>query len=387
MSRKRIGKVVEAAQVDGNKMGGYESKMRMDDMPIDWVEQVISFLPLTDVYNCKYVCMAWNVAADRVLSDWETIVIVTKEGSGSVIAENENHIFLNGAETWTERLKPLVRLKRIFVPGRYIRFKLLDVDDVVLRNANTLTLLHMGLEQLPFDLKRPVVFSNLRDLECIYLLNPDLVAALPRLVKLRVRTSSVKVLQKLPAETLTSLQIDYIKPETGSHEEMEQLVAALSRFTRLKSLILVEGFTFSPGQWTELHDRAFSQLFKDMTELEEVDIKFPQNGVVTVDAAIETLVLSPSVRSITMHYARMTDAGLHSLSRLTGLQHVDIASFWRKSDITTEGILSLLRGGSRNVLQDLKFNVSVMPDLDQIRAEGHAAHAAGIGAIVVRRRH
>ena len=71
MPRKRMRKAAESAPVDDDKkdMGGYEPKMRMGDMPIDCVEQVISFLPLVDVYKCKSVCKAWHVAADRVLTE------------------------------------------------------------------------------------------------------------------------------------------------------------------------------------------------------------------------------------------------------------------------------------------------------------------------------
>ena len=87
----------------------------MDDMPIDWIEQVISFLSLTDVYKCKSVCMAWHVAADRVLSDWETLRL-TESNEWPVTADRDQ-IVLNDDETWIERLKQLVRLKEIYVTG------------------------------------------------------------------------------------------------------------------------------------------------------------------------------------------------------------------------------------------------------------------------------
>ena len=385
MSRERIRKA-ESSQADGDKkgMGGYESKMRMDDMPIDWVEQVISFLPLVDVYKCKSVCKAWHVAADRVLSDWETLVLEDIEMRA--VRAGKNQIFLqNDAKTWIKRLKQLVRLKEIFVFVCFSPNLLAAADDVVHRNAATLTLLHMGSEPLPFDHNHALLFSNLRDLECFSLLDPDEAAACPRLVKLLTRTS-VRVLQKLPAETMTHLHI-LLELENGSHEEIEQLVAALSRLTQLKSLIIMSTFVMN-GQEIELHDRSFSRLFTNMKELEEVDIAFPEHSIVNVDAAIETLVHSrfetlvhncQSMRSITMHNVRMTDAGLYSLSGLRGLQCLSIGNVHSQNDITTEGILSLLRGGSRNVLRDLELRISVMTDLDQIRAEGQLMqHESGL---------
>ena len=94
-------------------------------------------------------------------------------------------------------------------------------------------------------------------------------------MKLKTLTS-VKVLQKLPAEALTSLQITFLKLETKSHEEIEQLAVALSRFTQLESLILVDGLRYFPTHWwNDLHDGAFSKFFINMKKLEEVDIRFP----------------------------------------------------------------------------------------------------------------
>ena len=142
---------------------------------------------------------------------------------------------------------------------------------------------------------------------------------------------------------MTSLHID-LELETKSHVEIEQLVAACSRLMQLKSIYLDFGYAYFQDEFTDLHDGAFSKLFTNMKKLEEVDILFPMFEEVNVDAAIETLVHnSASVSSIRMRDGRMTDASLHSLSRLTGLQLLAIRSSGRHSDITTEGILSLLR--------------------------------------------
>ena len=401
MPRKRIGKAANSAQVDGDKkgMGGYVSKMRMDDMPIDWIEQVISFLPITDVFKCRSVCRTWYVAANNVLSDWETLMIVMKDGKTQPVRTDKNEIFLTKdkvwfnrsldhgqgtsgqrtanaphAQTWIERLKQLARLKemRFFMLGfdDWTLALVAVVDDVVLRNQSTLTILNVVLQRQSWEPNHPVWWDWDRPELEHYLLDPDWAAACPRLVKLRT-SISVITLQKLPAETLTCLHIDYLIWLTGSHEEIGQLFAALSRFTRLKSLILAVGCKTFRGQWTELHDRPFSNLFTNMIELEEVEITFPLDNAVDMDAVIETLVHNcPSVSSITMNYARTTNVILHSLSRLTQLHHLVFRSYMGQSKITTEGILSLLRGGSRNVLRDLELHTSVPPDLGQIRAEG-----------------
>ena len=375
--------------------------MRMDDMAIEWVEQVLSFLPITDVYKCRSVCKKWQAAANYVISDCSTLALAYKWGS-TRDAPHKNRILLNtaavlmdrqarkrpwiwhkkktetDATTWIERLKHIVRLKAFYFVEEgfaYSEDLVPVVHDVVRVNASSLKLLHMSSIPVPSDPNHTVMYSNLQDLECSLLLDPDWVAACPRLVKLRTRTT-VQALYKVPAETLTSLQIDYLEFETGSPEEIEQLVAAFSRFTRLKCLILDEGLSYFyfGDQWTELHDQALSLLFTNMKELEDVYFALPKDRMTNVDALIETLVHNnPSVRSIRMEYAQMTDASLHSLSRLTGLQSFGHGHFELQNGITTEGILSLLRGGSRNVLQELELKVTVLvrPDEDQIRAEGN----------------
>ena len=192
MSRKRMREAAVSARVDGDKKAKrrYVSNMQMDDMPIDCVEQVISFLPITDVYKCKSVCMAWHVAADRVLSDWETLVM--RDRDKRPVITDKNQIFVNEDGPWIERLKQLVRLKKIFFPDGYFCSKLRGVgNNIVLRNAATLTRLHMSSEPVPLDSVHPVVFNNLRDLECNSIPAHVVTALprLPRLVKLRTRTS------------------------------------------------------------------------------------------------------------------------------------------------------------------------------------------------------
>ena len=375
--------------------------MRMDDMAIEWVEQVLSFLPITDVYKCRSVCKKWQAAANYVISDCSTLALAYKWGTNCRDAPHKNRILLNkaavlidrqarrrpmiwrrtktetNAATWIERLKQIVRLKAfhfVMEGFAYSEDLMPVVDDVVRVNASSLTLLHLSSMPLPIHPNHPLVFPNLQDLECSLDVDPDQVIACPRLVKLRA-CITVQGLQKVPAETLTSLYIDDLVLETGSPEEIEQLVAAFSRFTRLKSLILVEGlrYFYDGGNWTELHDQALSMLFKNMNELEEVDITLPEDRVANVDAVIETLVSNnPSVGSIRMVNGEMTDASLHSISRLTGLQNFKHGKFELQNGITTDGILTLLRGGSRNILHDLELKVTVLvrPDENQIRAEG-----------------
>ena len=398
MLRQWIYKICKSAEV-APKTKEQKTGLVMDDMAIEWVEQVISFLPLTDVFKCRSVCKMWQAAANNVISDWEKLVLEVRSMRSPVRGKEraENTIFLfksiirrpgqydlalcdnpaiqKEALAWIERLKQLARLKEIRFQTDYLwEFKALTdvLDDVMIRNARTLCTLRLDFQLLPLNQKPPVVFGNLRELECtLDRKGARLLTALcPRLVKLTTDIS-VKALGKI-TETLTSLHITYLHLRSTSHEEIGQLVAVVSRFTRLKDLSIYYGFD-DHVQWTELHDQAFSKLFTNMKELEVVKIDFPKDVAVNVDAAIETLVRnSPFVRSITMHDSEMSDAGLHSLSLLTGLHQLEITTstiYRLQNNVTTEGILSLLRGGSRNCLRDLKLGVAVSPDSVMIRAE------------------
>ena len=53
--------------------------MTMDDMAVEWVEQVLSFQSITDVYKCRSVCKKWQAAANYVISDWTKLELVVRE--------------------------------------------------------------------------------------------------------------------------------------------------------------------------------------------------------------------------------------------------------------------------------------------------------------------
>ena len=190
MPRKKIREADESAKVENDKKATRrDSDMRMDDMAIEWVEQVLSFLPITEVYKCRSVCKKWQAAANYVIKGCSTMTLVLpthQGGSNDRDAEHENRIVLKTAavyivrqgrarqmiwrkataETdaamWIERLKPFVRLKTlIFIQslfeGLYFSNDRIPVVHHVVRvNASSLTLLHMSSLPLPFDPHHPL---------------------------------------------------------------------------------------------------------------------------------------------------------------------------------------------------------------------------------------
>ena len=112
-----------------------------------------------------------------------------------------------------------------------------------------------------------------------------------------------------------------------------------------------------------------------MKQLEEIDICFPPKMDGTVDAAIDRLVCNnPCLTHISLTDARVTGASLVSLSRLTGVRRLSFGLFsTSQSEFTTDDILTLLRGGSRQVLQllevHLKGYIRSRQDKRRIKAE------------------
>ena len=137
--------------------------------------------------------------------------------------------------------------------------------------------------------------------------------------------------------------------------------------TQLKDLIL-DCWRFVP---IVNPDHVFTKLFNNMKQLEEIEIGFPYGMDGTVDAAIDRLVdNNPRLTHISLARASVTGASLVSLSRLTAVQRLYL---WHGSihapEFTTDDILTLLRGGSRHVLQSVKAHMRSRPDQGRIEAE------------------
>ena len=94
----------------------------------------------------------------------------------------------------------------------------------------------------------------------------------------------------------------------------------------------------------------FVRVFHKLRNLEEVELCLSDKKL-SLDHVIGTLVqYSPAIKHISMIGMKMTDDSLISLSRL---HHLSFLEFWpdKEEFITTTGVLTLLRGGSRLVLR------------------------------------
>ena len=279
--------------------------------------------------------------------------------------------------TWLKRLQGMVRLEKLAVffkgfpcgsdPDLANPLKSL-INAVIMRNASTLIRVCMECNSLPVYHKpgHPVlVYGKLQGLSCEYL-TPAAAAACPRLVHLIVSLPvSAEVMQNLPHGTMQHL---YVDPDTQEAEEVEAFVTAVSRMTQLKEI-----------RWVHMDcdtslinpDPLYTKLFNNMKQLEMIEVGFPSEMDGTVDAAIDRLVdNNPLLTHIDFNNASVTGASLVTLSRLTGVQVLSLRHFGtNKPEFTTDDILILLRGGSREVLQYLRLDMRSRPDQGRIEAE------------------
>ena len=210
------------------------------------------------------------------------------------------------------------------------------VRGFILANAKNLTVLQMSGITLQSD--PAVVFPNLIRLDCQEL-DDAAGCSFPALTHLMVAWSpTAAFLSSLPAEQIQSLGVG--RPA----REIKYVVFAISKMKNLTSLTLTEFGYFGK-------DDTFSSIFDNMHHLEHVRLS---DHVCQSDRMIATLAnQNPKLSNISFRRIGLTDAGLTSLAQL---QHLTNVSISYDEKVTTSGVLTLLRGSSRNFFRKLSFD-------------------------------
>ena len=212
------------------------------------------------------------------------------------------------------------------------------VSEFILANAKNLTVMKLPNEILRLD--HAVVFPNLMEVDCRFL---DTTGRwpFPALTHLTVGGPvTADFLSRLPADQMLSLEVCFPR-------ERERVVSAISKMKNLKSLKLLDG-------GVEEADGTLSSIFDNMHHLEKVEIESDFRRGEQGDRMIATLAnQNPKLVNVIFEYIRLTNAALTSLAQLQYLTHVQITG---GDAATTAGVLTLLRGASRNVIR--KFLVS-----------------------------
>ena len=143
----------------------------------------------------------------------------------------------------------------------------------------------------------------------------------------------------------------------------ERVVSAVSQMKHLRNISL----TYS-GAVNEGHP--LSSIFDSMHHLEKVELIFLNCSL--VDRVVTTLAnQNPKLAFFWIETKRLTDAALTSLAQLQHLIHVEIfcvSAEFASKNATTAGVLTLLRGASRNVIRNFKIDIYNV-DEDQVISE------------------
>ena len=110
----------------------------------------------------------------------------------------------------------------------------------------------------------------------------------------------------------------------------------------------------------------FSSIFDNMHDLEEVRFHHFACNSITGDAMIATLAdQNPKLSRVSLKQICLTDADLTSLSQLQHLTYVKVSENY---NVTTAGVLTLLRGASRYVFRKIVV-LREKVDGDQLTSE------------------
>ena len=224
----------------------------------------------------------------------------------------------------------LPSLKKLLIIKSYSGSNAEPVIGFILANAKTLTVLEMSGIRL--QLGSAVVFPNLMKVDCR---GVDSKFPFPALTHLTVRKPVTgNFLSSLPAEQMLSLEVEF-------HQGKKAVASAISKMKNLKSLILTD------SGWGEANE-TLSGIFDNMHHLEKVQLLCDCRSKVD-DRMIATLANQNTMLSDVFFYRiTLTDADLTSLSQLQQLTDIRI---YHSQKVTTSGVLTLLRGSSRNVIR------------------------------------
>ena len=218
------------------------------------------------------------------------------------------------------------------------------VREFLLANAESLTILQMS--GIPLRVDPAIVFPNLMKVDC-WSVDAG-THPFPALTHLTVGESvTAEFLSSLPAGQMLSLDVAF---------EREDVVPAISNMKSLKSLKLA-------GSKLGETDGKLSSMFESLHHLEKVRLVAHQcrdNGMIATLAN-----QNPKLRHLFFNRINVTDADLTSLALLQNLTEIWL---YQGRNITTAGILTLLRGSSRNVIRKIVLSGDNVDD-DQVRSE------------------
>ena len=357
------------------------------DLPDKVFAKILNLLPIKQVIRCSIVSKRWDAACRYIIRTRQSLVI----GKDPRFEDDEMR-WLDWNWEW-----PSERLDRIFPTNKWLvsammrsmnqmedltrlcvrkrSVRLADIRSLIRKFADQLTMLEIDFA---VSLIGAHVFPHLIRLQC-HEFDLSSSAALPKLAELRLYGLRLDNIKKLPNMRLPSLRKLLIVSShiRGEAELLRGLIQANSdNLTSLKMngipLRLDHAIVF-PNLYElccQNVDAAVGCTFPSLTHLTvrrmmsaDFLTSLPADQILSLDVCDlcggDNLVIAISrLRSLkiltfmSLDRILVTDAGLTSLAQL---QHLTDVTFRNVSGVTTAGVLTLLRGASRNIVR--KFTI------------------------------
>jgi hypothetical protein len=401
---------LEAAHHLSLNMDNRRSCRTANDLAIEWVAQILSFLSIAQRFICKSVSKKWLLAANQSLADQDEVTFTfSKLPDGS---DKTNVLSLTGIapcpaeelrgrsfiEYWARQQPELLtihwhascmaislscfkNLTKVTIIGKisaavavyhpflppvaednnkhkeYIMSSTVEtiLKSVILYNSRTLVRLCIENFDLPQDDLVPVMYPRLRELSCNHLS--------------RLHSSSFRCLTKLtvrcetwlfngPAETLQELWI-----KDGISVVRKYLLFVISRLSNLKILRLDGDVNVSKNENDSPTDDDIGidefccHMFQDFTKLEELCLSLyfsgiPGTGRIFIPKLVQN---NPNLRKICIHShtvgGNVNCVNAKSLQFLAGLEHLQGICFNYGGNDPTGDLITFLRGRCRLSLQ------------------------------------
>lgn len=313
----------------------------MDDLPIEWLEQILHHVSTTDLHrSCIRVNKQWNQAANYVIRNRRTLRLIDKYenvppdedlDTVTISWRTDSHNLLKSLLRMTGVKELIIKNENNFVE-----------ESLVLVKELSATIQSLLVNRLP--LGHELVFEELRELDCYHFnCSPDDVRV-PRLTSLRSGCfDGLDMLKRLSVDLLQEVSLSPLVMD------MSDLIEGLSRFQNLRHLRL----NFS-CEWMEVPDSGLLlRLFSAFDHLLSFSVTagcfiVEENG----DASVAALVVkNAGLEDITAVNFSLTDLSLTPIARLEHLTRLQVG--YGNTIFTTDGILSLLTGRSRHLIQEI----------------------------------
>ena len=374
---------MEAAQAANLCHRGISVMRAINDLPIEWLEQVLSYLSLTQVVTCQSVSRRWYLASRSVLRHWSRLVLKPQARASLFVtpvetSESPRDVVAVSASRQADVARSLLPLLQ-HLSHLQLAPCCSEADWLPLVQQNAASLISIRNCSLGI---RETRLPCLRELQVRVEWSEEGAILCPAIEKLHVDyPSSCRFLRTIVNPLrMRAIDIQFSPTADGSEAAAQaaqavmttaDVVSHLLRMANLThlSLRLCRGAGNAMAGRAVAGDPPLGRLFGGFSRLEEFEVRDESGSGdrVNVDLFIDHLVSgNPRLRKIVIWRLTKTDASLRSLSRLRHLAFLDVRS---KGSFSTDAVMQFLSGRSRHCLSHVMMYQRESLDGDRLQQE------------------